>query len=70
VGPVVGPDLHALPEHEVADEFAYDLGVGVRWDLQGGFTLRAAYEKHWWDYSKASSTPDFDQLKLGLYFRY
>jgi opacity protein-like surface antigen len=52
------------------DDFAYDLGVGLRWDLNGGFTLRAAYEKHWFDYGKASSTPDFDQIKVGLFFRY
>jgi opacity protein-like surface antigen len=52
------------------DAFAYDLGVGVRWDFPNGFTLKAAYEKHWFDYSKASSTPDFDQIKVGLFFRY
>jgi opacity protein-like surface antigen len=55
---------------KTVDDFAYDLGVGVRWDLNGGITLRAAYEKHWFDYSKASSTPDFDQYKVGVYFRY
>ena len=52
------------------DEFVYQLGVGVRWDLTDAFTLRLAYEKHWFDYGNATSTPDFDQYKLGLVFRY
>jgi opacity protein-like surface antigen len=52
------------------DDFVYQLGVGGRWDFANGFTLRLAYEKHWFDYSKATSTPDFDQIKLGLSFRY
>lgn len=52
------------------DDFTYQAGVGVRWDFSPGYTLRLGYEKHWWDYSKATSTPDFDQLRLGLQFRY
>jgi opacity protein-like surface antigen len=52
------------------DELAYDLGVGVRLDLRSNFSLRFAYERHWVDYEKASSTPEFDQLKLGVAIRY
>jgi opacity protein-like surface antigen len=52
------------------DDFVYQVGVGARWDLAGGFSLRFGYEKHWFDYSKATSTPDFDQFKLGVLFRY
>ena len=52
------------------DELAYDLGVGVRIDLRSNFSLRLAYERHWVDYEKASSTPEFDQLKLGVAIRY
>lgn len=52
------------------DEFTYQLGAGARWDLDNGFSLRLAYEKHWLDYGNASSTPDFDQFKLGFMFRY
>lgn len=48
------------------DEFTYTLGAGVGWDISPGFTLRLAFEKHWIDYSKATSTPDLDQLKLGF----
>jgi opacity protein-like surface antigen len=52
------------------DELAYDLGVGVRLDVRSTFSLRLAYERHWVDYDKASSTPEFDQLKLGIAIRY
>jgi opacity protein-like surface antigen len=52
------------------DEFTYQVGVGVRWDLGPAYTLRLAYEKHWLDLGEATSTPDFDQFKLGIYFRY
>lgn len=52
------------------DDFVYQAGVGVRWDVSPGYALRLAYEKHWFDYGKATSTPDFDQWKLGLTFRY
>lgn len=52
------------------DGFTYQVGVGVRWDLNPGYTLRFAYEKHWIDLSKANGTPDFDQFKLGIVFKY
>lgn len=52
------------------DDFVYQAGIGARWDLTNGFSLRLAYEKHWFDYGKATSTPDFDQFKLGIVFRY
>jgi opacity protein-like surface antigen len=52
------------------DDFVYQAGVGARWDLANGFSMRLAYEKHWFDYGRATSTPDFDQFKLGVLFRY
>jgi opacity protein-like surface antigen len=52
------------------DDLVYHLGAGVRWDVSPGYTLRLAYEKHWFDYGNATSTPDFDQFKLGIAFRY
>lgn len=52
------------------DDPAYQLGVGVRWDLNDSNSLRLLYEKHWLDYSNASSTPDFDQLKFGIAFQF
>jgi opacity protein-like surface antigen len=55
---------------QTSDEFTYQAGVGVRWDFSRGFSMRLGYEKHWYDYSNATSTPDFDQLKLGVTFIY
>jgi opacity protein-like surface antigen len=50
------------------EEFTYNAGVGVRWDLSTGYSMRLAYEKHWYDFDNAS--PDFDQFKLGFVMRY
>jgi opacity protein-like surface antigen len=52
------------------DEFTYQAGAGVRWDFAGGYTMRMGYEKQWLDLGEASSTPSFDQFKLGVMFRY
>jgi opacity protein-like surface antigen len=50
------------------EEFTYNAGLGVRWDLSTGYSLRLAYEKHWYDLDNASA--DFDQFKLGFVMRY
>ncbi|MES1262794.1 MAG: outer membrane beta-barrel protein, partial [Peristeroidobacter soli] len=50
------------------DAFTYDLGLGVRWDLSTGYSMRLGYEKHWYDADKGS--PDFDRFRLGIVFRY
>jgi len=52
------------------DDPAYQLGLGVRWDFNDSNSLRLVYEKHWLDYSNASDTPDFDQLKFGIAFQF
>ena len=52
------------------DAFMYQLGLGLRWDVSPGYTVRFAYEKHWLDLSEATSTPDPDQFRLGIVFRY
>ena len=52
------------------DEVTYHLGVGVRWDISDSHMVRLSYEKHWLDISTANGTPDLDQLKLGLVFKY
>src|SRR5918995_3792200 len=52
------------------DEFVYDIGAGVRWDISSTLTLRFAYERHWLDLSEANGTPGFDQLKIGVSARY
>jgi len=52
------------------DEFAYQAGVGVRWDINRGMSLRLGYEKQWIDVGSATSTPGFDVLRLGLGYKY
>jgi len=44
------------------------VGLGVRWDVSPGYSMRFAYEKHWYDADKSS--PDFDRYKLGIVFVY
>jgi len=52
------------------DEFVYGAGLGVRWDLSSSMVMRFAYEKHWLDLGRSTSTPDLDQLKLGFSVSY
>ena len=52
------------------DQFTYQVGAGVRWDFRPESTLRFSYEKTWFDLNHASSTPSWDQIKLGFVYRY
>jgi opacity protein-like surface antigen len=52
------------------DELTYNVGVGLRWDLGSSISLRLGYERHWLELDQATSTPGFDQLKLGIIGRY
>ena len=52
------------------DGFTYQLGAGVRWDFGDYGTARFSYQKVWVDIGNATSTPGFDQLKVGLAWRY
>lgn len=52
------------------DAFAYQAGVGVRWDISRYYSLRFGYQKQWYDYSNATSTPDFDEIRLGFQWNY
>ena len=49
------------------EEFVYGLGAGVRWDVNDAWSMRFGYDKRWVD---ADSSPDFDQLKLGVSVMY
>jgi opacity protein-like surface antigen len=51
------------------DQFSYQLAAGVRWDFNNVGTARLSWEKTWFDYSHAESTPSWDQLKLGFMYR-
>jgi len=52
------------------DELEYNVGAGLRWDINRTMSLRFGYERHWIDLNDASSTPGFDQLKVGIIGRY
>ena len=52
------------------DVLEYNVGAGLRWDLNRTMSLRFGYERHWLDLDEATSTPGFDQLKLGVIGRY
>lgn len=52
------------------DQFTYQVGAGVRWDFAAASTLRLSFERTWFDFEHASSTPSWDQLKLGFVYRY
>jgi opacity protein-like surface antigen len=52
------------------DSFTYQAGLGARWDLTDYFTLRFTYEHQWFDLSKATGSPAWDQFKVGAIWRY
>ncbi len=52
------------------DDFTHQLGAGLRWDFNRGYSMRFAYEKHWIDFSRSNHTPNFDQFRLGLTFMF
>jgi opacity protein-like surface antigen len=66
--PWYGQICSTFQETKSSDAFTYDVGLGVRWDLSTGYSLRAVYEKHWYD--AESGSPDFDRFKLGVVFVY
>jgi opacity protein-like surface antigen len=53
-----------------SDEFAYQAGVGVRWDINRGFAAKLGYEKEWIDVGTATSTPGFDVIRLQFAYKY
>jgi opacity protein-like surface antigen len=49
------------------EEFVYGAGLGVRYDVNDAWSVKFEYQKRWID---ADSSPDFDQLKLGISIMY
>ena len=49
------------------EELVYGAGLGVRWDTSDTLSVKFEYQKRWID---ADSSPEFDQLKLGVVFMY
>ena len=50
------------------DEFAYQFGLGVRWDFSPTVSMRLAWEKHYFDLPN-TGTPGLNQFKLGVVWR-
>jgi opacity protein-like surface antigen len=50
--------------------FAFQVGVGARWDVSDYVSLRLAYERHWVDLGSSGGTPYLDQGKLGISYRF
>ena len=49
--------------YETSD-FAYNLGIGLRWDINGALFLRGSYNREW--VSVDSGDLDFDTLSLDM----
>ncbi len=52
------------------DEFVYDVGAGIRWDISRFYSLRFGYEKRWLDLANTTSDASFDMLSIGIRARY
>lgn len=51
------------------NDFSYNAGIGVRYDVNRQFGLQFGYYKTWIDISKAQGTSDFDIWRLDFIFR-
>jgi opacity protein-like surface antigen len=49
---------------KTSDSFTYGAGLGVRFQVNPSFYMRAGYDMRWMDIGKATSTPSFDQFRL------
>lgn len=50
--------------------FAFQAGIGARWDVTDVVTLRLAWERHWVDLGSSGGTPFLDQGRLGIAYRF
>ena len=53
---------------KTVDGFAYQAGLGVRWDVSDTSSLRLYWERNWADLGHGS--PSIDQIRLGYTYRY
>lgn len=51
------------------NDVSYNVGLGVRFDLNPQFSLQPSYNKMWIDIHKASGQPDLDVWRLDFIFR-
>jgi outer membrane protein assembly factor BamD len=52
------------------DGFAYELGVGVRYDFSDVFALDGGYKMRWIDFENATGTPSFDGFQVNLGWKF
>jgi opacity protein-like surface antigen len=52
------------------DGFAFQVGLGARWDISELWSLRLAWERHWVDLGSNGGTPFLDTGKLGFTYRF
>lgn len=51
------------------NDFSYNAGLGVRWDIDRKFSMQGSFNRMWIDFSKASGIPNFDMWRLDFIFR-
>jgi opacity protein-like surface antigen len=52
------------------DGFAFQFGIGGRWDVSEMLSLKLAWERHWVDLGHGAGTPYLDQARLGATYRF
>ncbi len=52
------------------DGFAYELGVGMRYDFNETLAADGSYKARWVDFEHAASTPSFDGVQLNLIWKF
>lgn len=52
------------------DGFAYELGVGLRYDFSKAFVVDGVYRRRWVSFDNARGTPGFDGLQLNLGWKF
>jgi opacity protein-like surface antigen len=52
------------------DGFAYQVGLGAKWDLGGASSVRLSAERHWMDLGGNAGTPAVYQIRLGYSMRF
>jgi outer membrane protein assembly factor BamD len=50
--------------------FAYQAGLGLRWDFSDNFALDGGYKIRWVDFQNATGTPSFDGFELNLGWKF
>lgn len=55
---------------KTVDGFTYQLGAGLRYDVNRNFDIKASYQVSWIDLSDATGTPEIDGFLLSFGFKF